>query len=249
MTYAAGKARSGTARTSYARYAKVDDGLSVLGGASVADGPAVPVSTAAWARSVRRFARAAIWALPAYALAYGAVTLGPAANTGPAPYLRADGPIELIVGLAAGWLGLVAAVALAGLLAAVRSRRSAAAGLVAVLAGAALLLPIAGLSGDARLAGVPVQWLHWTALALVGAGWLLLGWAVTRSRLFNRGDGVLVMLSAPLLAGGAGYYSPLRTIGALLLLAAGIGIAWTAGRLVTTVPRRESAMAGTVAAS
>ncbi|HEX2355788.1 MAG TPA: hypothetical protein VHI50_04960 [Micromonosporaceae bacterium] len=241
MPYATGNARTGTGRRAYVRHAKGDHGLAVLGGASIPDGPAGPASTAAWARSVRRFARGAIWALPMYALAYGAATLGPAEHTGPAPFLSADRPVELVTGLAAGWLGLVAAVALAGLLAPVRSRRSAAVGLVAVLAGTALLLPVGGLPADDRLAGAPVRAMQWAALALVGAGWLLLGWAVSGSRLFNRGDGVLLMVAAPLLAAGGGLYGPLRTIGALLMLAAGIGIAWTAGRLVTAVPPPRAA--------
>jgi hypothetical protein len=237
MTYAARKPRPGPARAPYARHAGADDGLSLLGGSATVDVPVGPASTAAWARSLRRFARVAVWALPAYALAYGIATLGPARDTGPAPYLSGDDPVDLLVGLASAWLGLVATVALAGLLAPVRGRRSAAGGLIAGLLGTALLLPVAGLPAESSVADLSVRGLQWAGLTLIAVGWLLLGWAVARSRLFNRGDGILLMLAGPLLAAGAGAYGPLRTIGALLLLAAGIGIGWTAGRLVTSIRR------------
>jgi Amt family ammonium transporter len=65
-----------------------------------------------------------------------------------------------------------------------------------------------------------------------GAGWLLLGWAVFRSRLVNPADGSCSC--SPRCPIGAGSYAvkPLPTVGALLLLAAGMGIAWTGNRLI-----------------
>jgi Amt family ammonium transporter len=68
--------------------------------------------------------------------------------------------------------------------------------------------------------------------AVLGLGWLLLGWAVFRCKLVNPADGVLLMLAA--VSVGAGSYAsrPLPTVGALLLLAAGMGIAWTGNRLI-----------------
>lgn len=38
-------------------------------------GPAGPATNASWAWSVRRFARAAVWLLPAYAVLYGVVAM------------------------------------------------------------------------------------------------------------------------------------------------------------------------------
>ncbi len=71
-----------------------------------------------------------------------------------------------------------------------------------------------------------------TACAISGAGVLLLGWAVFRSKLVNPADGVLLMLAAVALGAGSYAVKPLPTVGALLLLAAGMGLAWTGGRLV-----------------
>jgi Amt family ammonium transporter len=68
--------------------------------------------------------------------------------------------------------------------------------------------------------------------AVMGAGWLLLGWAVFRSRLVNPADGVLLMLAAVSIGAGSYAVRPLPTVGALLLLAAGMGIAWTGNRLI-----------------
>jgi Amt family ammonium transporter len=83
--------------------------------------------------------------------------------------------------------------------------------------------------------GAQVHTLALVAAAVTGAGWLLLGWAVLRSKLVNPADGVLLMMAA--LSIGAGSYAiePLPTVGALLLLAAGMGLAWTGNRLI---PRR-----------
>ncbi len=68
--------------------------------------------------------------------------------------------------------------------------------------------------------------------AVLGAGWLLLGWAVFRSKLVNPADGVLLMLAAVSIGAGSYAIKPLPTVGALLLLAAGMGIAWTGNRLI-----------------
>jgi hypothetical protein len=70
------------------------------------------------------------------------------------------------------------------------------------------------------------------AVAVVGLGWLLLGWAVFRSKLVNPADGVLLMLAAVSIGAGSYAVRPLPTVGALLLLAAGMGIAWTGNRLI-----------------
>ncbi|GAA0465808.1 hypothetical protein Ade02nite_47390 [Paractinoplanes deccanensis] len=202
-----------------------------VGAASPAAGSAghdhvLPVREAVWVWSVRRYARLALWALPAAALLYGWTTLG--IDTPPGP---------LLVELAANWLGAVAMIGLAGLLAGTRSRRSALTGLLLGLGGTMLTLPMAALPEGTVAAGSPLaaEQLHLvavTAAATAGAGWAVLGWAVFRSRLVNPADGVLLMLAAVALGAGAEAPRPLPTVGALLLLAAGTGLAWTGGRLI-----------------
>ncbi|WIM98292.1 hypothetical protein ACTOB_001887 [Actinoplanes oblitus] len=194
--------------------------------AGAADHYVPPVREAVWIWSVRRFARLALWALPAAAVLYGWLTLGVNVPPGPLP-----------VALLAGWLGAVALIALAGLLAGARTRRIALTGLLVALAGATLLLPLAALPAGTGVDAVSlpagqVPILVELACAICGGGVLLLGWAVFRSRLVNPADGVLLMLAAVALGAGSYAVRPLPTVGALLLLAAGMGLAWTGGRLV-----------------
>jgi hypothetical protein len=195
-------------------------------GTPVADSGLLPVREAVWIWSVRRYARVALWALPLGALLYGWFTLGV-----PTP------PGALVVNLAAVWLSTIAMVALAGLLAGSRSRRSAVAGLLIGLAGTVLLIPLAALPpgtapDNSPLVAAQTHNAALIAAAVTGTGWLLLGWAVFRSRLVNPADGVLLMLAAITIGAGAFAAKPLPTVGALLLLAAGMGIAWTGGQLI-----------------
>jgi hypothetical protein len=195
-----------------------------VGAARPADDPLRPVRDAVWIWSVRRYARNALWALPLAALLYGWSTLG-------------TPPGQLVLRLAAGWLSTVAMIALAGLLAGARTRRLALAGLLVGLAGSTLLLPVAALPAGVAPDGTPLtsgqaHVLALAAAAITGAGWLLLGWAVFRSRLVNPADGVLLMLAAASIGAGAYAVEPLPTVGALLLLAAGMGLAWTGNRLI-----------------
>ncbi len=186
----------------------------------------MPVREAVWIWSVRRYARLALWALPVAALLHGWATLG------------IDAPIgSLAVQLVAGWLATVAMLALAALLAASRTRRSALAGLLVGLAGFLLALPLAALPDGTAAAGTPLTGaqldrVEVLSAVVVGAGWLLLGWAVFRSKLVNPADGVLLMLAAVAIGAGAHAPQPLPTVGALLLVAAGTGLAWTGGRLI-----------------
>jgi Amt family ammonium transporter len=202
-----------------------------VGGAQPATGSGhqedlLPVREAVWIWSVRRYARLALWALPAAALLYGWTTLG--IETPPGP---------LVVLLVAGWLATIAMVALAGLLAGTRTHRAALAGLLIGLSGTLLMLPLAAMPPGTAPAGSPVtvpqlQLVEVIAAAAIGTGWLLLGWAVFRSRLVNPADGVLLMLAAATIGAGSHVERPLPTVGALLLVAAGTGLAWTAGRLI-----------------
>ncbi|GIE99581.1 hypothetical protein [Paractinoplanes rishiriensis] len=186
----------------------------------------LPVREAVWIWSVRRYARMALWALPAAALLDGWIALGIATPPGP-----------LVVRLAADWLSVVAMIALAGLLAGARTRRSALTGLLVGLAGLILTLPLTALPPGALPEGAPLtadqlRTAGVVAVSTTATGWLLLGWAVFRSKLVNPADGVLLMLAALALSAGMYGKQPLPTVGALLLLAAGTGLAWTGGRLI-----------------
>jgi len=186
----------------------------------------LPVGEAVWIWSVRRYARVSLWALPAGAALYGWSTLGVTTPPGP-----------LLVQLAAGWCCAIAMIGLAALLAGSRTRRPALVGLLVGLAGFALMLPLAALPAGtgpegAGISAGQVQLAAQVAAAVAGAGWLLLGWAVFRSQLVNPADGVLLMLAAVSIGAGAHAVRPLPTVGALLLLAAGMGLAWTGSRLI-----------------
>jgi Amt family ammonium transporter len=186
----------------------------------------LPVRDAVWIWSVRRYARLALWALPVAAVLYGWVTLGVDSPPGP-----------LAVGLVAGWLATISLIALAGLLAGSRTRRCALGGLLVALAGATLLLPLAALPEDAVVESAPlvagrIPAFLGTAGLITSIGLLMLGWAVFRSKLVNPADGVLLMLAAVTIGSGTSVAPPVPTVGALLLLAAGMGLAWTGGRLM-----------------
>jgi hypothetical protein len=191
--------------------------------------PHLPVREAVWIWSVRRYARLALWALPAAALLVGWSSLG----VNPIPG-------TLVVELAAAWLSLVAMIALAGLLAGSRTRRPALAGLLFGLAGFLIALPVAALPAGVAADGSPLTAGAMHTVTLAGAacsagGWLLLGWAVFRSKLVNPADGVLLMLAAAAIGATPFTREPLPTVGALLLLAAGTGLAWTGSRLIPRV--------------
>jgi Amt family ammonium transporter len=186
----------------------------------------LPIREAVWIWSVRRYARLALWALPGGAALYGWTTLDVPTPPGP-----------LLVRIAAAWLGTVGMIALAGLLAGSRTRRPAVAGLLIGLAGMLLLLPLTALPAGVAPAGAPlpaaaVRPATLVAAAATGTGWLLLGWAVFRSKLVNPADGVLLMLAAVSIGAGSYAVRPLPTVGALLMLAAGMGLAWTGSRLI-----------------
>lgn len=191
-----------------------------------ADHGVLPVREAVWIWSVRRFARIALWALPIAAVAYGWTTFG-----------NVSRPEQFYAVLAAAWLSLIAMVAIAALLAGSRTRRPAIAGLLLGFAGTIMLLPLMALPPDTALAGGTVSAdrvgaLGILAATITGTGWLLLGWAVLRSKLLNPADGILLMLAAVSVGAGTFPVDPLPTVGALLLLAAGTGLAWTGSRLL-----------------
>jgi Amt family ammonium transporter len=169
------------------------------------------------AQALRESGRYTIWAVPGQALLIGLVTLHRHPST------------PLVLG--AGLLGLLALAAVAGLLAGTRWQRLTLAGLVVGCAGTVMLLWAAGTAASTRRPG---------AVLLLGAGLLMLAWllngvAVTGCRALNRGDGYLLMIAAPMLYLGGLFGGPalhmLPTLGAMLLLAAGIGLVGTTARL------------------
>jgi hypothetical protein len=227
---------------------RTDAGVAVVAAAAPERSAIGPVTNATWAWAVRRFARALMWTLPGYAVAYGAVTLGRWDGLAPLPYLENGRILHLIGWVVAMWLGLMALVALAGLLAAARSRRTAAIGLMVGLTGAVLWLPFAALPRDTAVYGTDAHTLALAGGAVYSAGWLLAGWSVVHSGLFSKSDGLMLMLAAPMLGIAGLLVGPLQTVGAIFTLAAGIGMAWTAGHLVPSVGATPTVRATAAAA-
>ncbi|MFI5484282.1 hypothetical protein ACIBXA_24430 [Micromonospora echinaurantiaca] len=206
-------------------------------------GPAGPATNASWAWSVRRFARAAVWLLPAYAVLYGVVAMASDGGVGNDPYPADGRPLYLLGWVGAVWLGLLALLALTGLLAATRSRRVAAAGLLVSIAGTVLMLPFAGLAEQTPVFGTTARTLVLVGATCYSVGWALTGWSVARSGMFSMGDGVMLMIAAPLLGLGGALLGSLQTFGAIFVLIAGIGIGYRSGRLIPSEIMRDAANA------
>ncbi|MEU1607400.1 hypothetical protein [Micromonospora matsumotoense] len=206
-------------------------------------GPAAPATDASWAWSLRRFARASVWLLPAYAVLYGAVAMASDGGLGNDPYPADGRPLYLLGWVAAIWLGLLALLALTGLLAATRSRRGAVAGLLVSIGGTVLMLPFAGLTEQTPVFGTTARTLVLVGATFYSVGWLLTGWAVARSGAFAIGDGAMLMIAAPLLGLGGALVGSLPAFGAIFVLIAGIGIGYRSGRLVPAAIARDAATA------
>lgn len=176
-------------------------------------GPAAPATDASWAWSLRRLARAAVWLLPAYAVLSGTVAMASDGGVGNDPYPADGQPLYLLGWVAAIWLGLLALLALTGLLAATRSRRGAVAGLLTSIGGTVLMLPFAGLAAQTPVFGTTARMLVLLGATCYTAGWLLTGWAVARSGAFAIGDGVMLMIAAPCSASAARWSARCRPSG------------------------------------
>ena len=202
---------------------------------------------------LQAFGRYAVWAIPVYAIAAVAFPRPSGAFSSDratyAHYLAtAHGTISewaRIIGL--GVLGVLSLVALAALLIKARGRWLALVGLIAGLGGSVLLILEAGSvvirnerMRDAVLGG-DVTRIHGNAqatsglvplgLLLLTLGWVLLGIAVFVARGLNRTDGVLLVISAPMIYIGGLVLSMIPVLGAFLLVAAGLGIGFAAGKV------------------
>ncbi|WP_433311800.1 hypothetical protein [Micromonospora chersina] len=210
-------------------------------------GPAAPATDASWAWSVRRFARAAVWLLPAYAVLYGLVAMASDGGVGNDPYPADGQPLYLVGWVAAVWLGLLALLALAGLLAATRCRRIALVGLLGSIGGMVLMLPFAGLEEQAPVFGTTARTIVLVGATFYSLGWFLTGWSVARSGMFSYGDGIMLMIAAPLLGLGGALIGSLQTFGAIFVLISGIGIGYRSGRLVPAVIAQDALAASMTA--
>jgi hypothetical protein len=201
-----------------------------------------------WARALRRFARAAVWALPLGAIG---VALG-AAGGWPTPAAPTSGNpgTWLILTIAGLTLVVIGVVGLASLMAPTAGGPWAAGAVVAMVAGSLLLAPVLGLVALVRPAGprladgaaahleaqvmqaASARWLGVSGLALIAVAGLALGCGILATRVLNRGDGWLVLIAVALavVSAYAGWQF-LLVLSGMALLAAALGLAWTASRL------------------
>jgi len=184
---------------------------------------------AEWAAQMRRFGRSALWALPV-----AAVAIGLNGWFGWPPSGGFEAFRWLLFAQLALAFGLLGVIALTGLLIVTRGRRWALLALLVTIAGVVTLGPVAGLVALDRSAldGGGALVLGVAAVTLAVLGWVALGAAVLASGVLNGSDGGLLIAGAGLAALAAVVgRSFLQVIAAMLLLAAGLGIAWSGSRL------------------
>jgi hypothetical protein len=206
----------------------------------------------AWGR-VLRFARSLTWALPTGALGFALTGMWGVPD--PAADRAGQSPgTWLVITLFSLVLALVGGVALTALLAATTGRRWAVVAILLMLSGTVFIVPVLGLIGVARpgvlgvasrigpevaaeledrlFDGAVTRWLLVGGLLLLALGWLSLGCAVLVTGPLNRTDGFLVQLAVIVAAVGA-YLSWqfLFVIAAMVMVAGGLGLAWSAWRI------------------
>jgi hypothetical protein len=211
------------------------------------------VDEVGWVQALRGFARLMVWAIPAAAMCLALTGMwgwptqvSEPSGTSPGTWL-----VVTMLGLL---LGLVGVMALTALLTATPGRRWALVALLAVLPGTVLLAPVLGIIGVARpsvlrlasqmesgvaaslqggfMDSVVSRWLGVGGLVLLAVGWFALGCAVLASGVLNRVDGFLLLVTVALAVLGAYLTSELLIVFAsMVLLAAGLGLSWTASRL------------------
>ncbi|REG01831.1 drug/metabolite transporter (DMT)-like permease [Asanoa ferruginea] len=197
--------------------------------------PDGPVTNARWAALVRAVSRRLTWTLPAAGVIAAAASIGAMVRGGPAHYLTGAEPFRLFAWVTSVWLGVVAMACLVGLLAAVRSRGTAFTGLMLGILGGVSMLMFAAVPPATPLWGLSAKTLALTCGGIYSAGWMAMGWAVFRSRMFSRGDGLLLVLCGPMVGFAGLWMSPFHTAGALLMIAAGLGIAWKSNSTLRAV--------------
>jgi hypothetical protein len=201
-----------------------------------------------WARALRRFARAVVWATP-----IGAICIAVGAAGGwPTPAAPTDGNpgMWLILTLSGLILVVIGVVGLASLMAPTDGGPWAAGAVVALVAGSLLLAPVLGLVAVARPAGprladgaaaqleaqvmqtASVRWLGVSGLALIAVAGVVLACGILATRILNRADGWLVLFAVALAVTSAyAGWQFLLVLAGMALLAAALGLAWTASRL------------------
>jgi hypothetical protein len=206
-----------------------------------------------WAATLRQFGRISVWSLPvgALLLALSGMWGWPTPTTDPVGRSPGTWLVFTVFGLL---FALVGVLALTALMSASPGRMWAMLGLGTSLAGTVLLVPVLGVMGLARPAvtrlnaqlgpqvaaqlesrffgGAVSRWLGVGGLVLLSVGCLALGCAVLASRLLNRIDGFMLFgVVGVSIAAAYAHWQFLVVIAAMLLLAAGLGLAFTAARL------------------
>jgi hypothetical protein len=221
-----------------------------------ADGVRRIVGEPGWSRTLRRFGRSVVWAIPAAAICFAVLGVWgwPDADTaGPAGQSLGTWLVIMLSGL---WLTLLGAIGLAALLYPTAVRRWSLASVILLFSGTILLGPVLGLAAVARpevarlraanqiapdaaanldgglVDGTIGRWLAVGGLVLLAFGWFALGCGVLGSGVLNRVDGFLVLLAVAV-GVAAAYLSWefLLVIASMIVVAAGLGIAWTASRV------------------
>jgi hypothetical protein len=171
-----------------------------------------------WARSLRRSTRAAVWAVPA-----AAVLFALAGPTG----------VQLAAAVGALGLGELGVIALTALFASTAARHWGVAALLATLAGTVLAAPALGAAAVSAPVGLPARVLAGAGVGALMLGWLALAAAVLVGGVLNGTDALVLIMAVA--AGGTSVLfglTALRVVAAVLLLAAGLGIASTASRFM-----------------
>jgi hypothetical protein len=213
------------------------------------------------AHTLYRIGRIGVFAIPIVAvLAVLGQTSTAAFTSNPATYAhylatQRFTPMEIAITIGTGVFGVFALVGMTALLYAGRARWLAITGFAVGIIGAGAML-VSVMTVIVRATRVAGPLVHWrldqvvinanakgmaAAITVVGGAallslaWILLGIAASRTYGLSTGDGALLAVSAPMIYFGGFFLNALPTMGAFLLAAAGLGIAFAAGRLAPTL--------------
>lgn len=201
-----------------------------------------------WSAGLRAVGRVGAWALPVGAIGLVVTALW----SWPQPGIASNRPGTWLVITAGSFaFALLGVLSITALVVPTPGRRWAVSGATSAVLGSLLLAPILGVVALARPAvtnaalgksaaslqtdlmdGTVARWLLVGGLTLLAVGVALLGIAVLASSLLARMDGYLLLASAGLAVFAAwAAWQPLLVIAAVVLLAAGLGLAWTAAHV------------------